>query len=165
MFGHFTASIFLVVIVHDSSSATRRMFSASLSLLTTAKSFPAHATKPSSCGTRSACASTPSTRMATAIGHRAFGSRPTLKTPSLCHVDGTRWSRCVSVSFTSSRVVFILICCQFWSSALFMVWQVWNLTNCKLKTNHFGHKGYLNCVTVSPDGSLCASGGKVKFQE
>ena len=38
---------------------------------------------------------------------------------------------------------------------------MWNLTNCKLKTNHFGHGGYLNCVTVSPDGSLCASGGKV----
>ena len=35
------------------------------------------------------------------------------------------------------------------------------MTNCKLKTNHFGHNGYLNCVTVSPDGSLCASGGKV----
>ena len=40
--------------------------------------------------------------------------------------------------------------------------QVWNLTNCKLKTNHFGHNGFLNCVTVSPDGSLCASGGKVR---
>lgn len=38
--------------------------------------------------------------------------------------------------------------------------QVWNLTNCKLKTNHFGHTGYLNAVAVSPDGSLCASGGK-----
>ncbi|KAK3712188.1 hypothetical protein QZH41_006447 [Actinostola sp. cb2023] len=37
---------------------------------------------------------------------------------------------------------------------------VWNLTNCRLKTNHVGHTGYLNCVTVSPDGSLCASGGK-----
>ena len=31
----------------------------------------------------------------------------------------------------------------------------------KLKTNHIGHTGYLNTVTVSPDGSLCASGGKV----
>lgn len=41
--------------------------------------------------------------------------------------------------------------------------QVWNLTNCKLKTNHFGHNDFLNCVTVSPDGSLCASGGKVSF--
>ena len=39
--------------------------------------------------------------------------------------------------------------------------QVWNLTNCKLKTNHFGHTGYLNAVAVSPDGSLCASGGKI----
>lgn len=29
-----------------------------------------------------------------------------------------------------------------------------------LQTNHIGHSGYLNCVTVSPDGSLCASGGK-----
>ena len=38
--------------------------------------------------------------------------------------------------------------------------KVWNLTNCKLKTNHYGHHGYLNTVTVSPDGSLCASGGK-----
>ncbi|NXH44226.1 RACK1 kinase, partial [Dicaeum eximium] len=37
---------------------------------------------------------------------------------------------------------------------------VWNLANCKLKTNHIGHTGYLNTVTVSPDGSLCASGGK-----
>merc|ERR1719361_73818 len=38
--------------------------------------------------------------------------------------------------------------------------KVWNLTNCKLKTNHYGHTGYLNTITVSPDGSLCASGGK-----
>ena len=36
--------------------------------------------------------------------------------------------------------------------------KVWNLTNCKLKTNHIGHTGYLNTVTMSPDGSLCASG-------
>lgn len=41
--------------------------------------------------------------------------------------------------------------------------QVWNLANCKLKTNHIGHTGYVNTVTVSPDGSLCASGGKVSF--
>ena len=43
-----------------------------------------------------------------------------------------------------------------------ILFKVWNLTNCKLKTNHIGHSGYLNCVTVSPDGSLCASGGKVR---
>ena len=40
--------------------------------------------------------------------------------------------------------------------------QVWNLTNCKLRHNLAGHTGYINTVTVSPDGSLCASGGKVR---
>jgi guanine nucleotide-binding protein subunit beta-2-like 1 protein len=39
--------------------------------------------------------------------------------------------------------------------------KVFNLTNCKLKSNLVGHTGYVNTVTVSPDGSLCASGGKV----
>jgi guanine nucleotide-binding protein subunit beta-2-like 1 protein len=38
--------------------------------------------------------------------------------------------------------------------------KVWNLDRCKLRTNLIGHKGYVNTVTVSPDGSLCASGGK-----
>jgi len=38
--------------------------------------------------------------------------------------------------------------------------KVWNLSNCKLRTDLIGHTGYLNTVTVSPDGSLCASGGK-----
>ena len=40
--------------------------------------------------------------------------------------------------------------------------QVWNLTNCKLRADLRGHTGYINTVTVSPDGSLCASGGKVR---
>jgi len=38
--------------------------------------------------------------------------------------------------------------------------KVWNLTRCTLRTNLIGHTGYINTVTVSPDGSLCASGGK-----
>lgn len=38
--------------------------------------------------------------------------------------------------------------------------KVWSLSNCKLRKNLVGHTGYLNTVTVSPDGSLCASGGK-----
>merc|ERR1712012_1267555 len=38
--------------------------------------------------------------------------------------------------------------------------KVWNLSNCKLKRDYRGHTGYLNTVTVSPDGSLCASGGR-----
>lgn len=38
--------------------------------------------------------------------------------------------------------------------------QVWELSKCKLRTNHYGHTGYINAVSVSPDGSLAASGGK-----
>jgi len=36
--------------------------------------------------------------------------------------------------------------------------KVWS--NCKLKFNLIGHTGYVNSVTISPDGSLCASGGE-----
>jgi len=38
--------------------------------------------------------------------------------------------------------------------------KVWNLTDCKLRTNLIGHTGVVYTVAVSPDGSLCASGGK-----
>jgi len=38
--------------------------------------------------------------------------------------------------------------------------KVWDLRECKLRFDLLGHEGYLNTVTVSPDGSLCASGGK-----
>jgi guanine nucleotide-binding protein subunit beta-2-like 1 protein len=38
--------------------------------------------------------------------------------------------------------------------------KVWDLTNCKLLHDLAGHDGYLNALTVSPDGSLCASGGR-----
>ncbi|EXB69124.1 Guanine nucleotide-binding protein subunit beta-like protein [Morus notabilis] len=38
--------------------------------------------------------------------------------------------------------------------------KVWNLSNCKLRNTLSGHGGYVNTVAVSPDGSLCASGGK-----
>ena len=38
--------------------------------------------------------------------------------------------------------------------------QVWELSKFKLKTNHYGHTGYINTISVSPDGSLAASGGK-----
>jgi guanine nucleotide-binding protein subunit beta-2-like 1 protein len=39
--------------------------------------------------------------------------------------------------------------------------KVLELTNQKLKWNMKGHKGHINTVTVSPDGSLCASGDKL----
>jgi len=39
--------------------------------------------------------------------------------------------------------------------------KVWTLEHwIKLRTNLHGHTSYINTVTVSPDGSLCASGGK-----
>jgi guanine nucleotide-binding protein subunit beta-2-like 1 protein len=39
--------------------------------------------------------------------------------------------------------------------------KVWELdAEFKLKKTLAGHTGYINTVTVSPDGSLCASGGK-----
>lgn len=46
------------------------------------------------------------------------------------------------------------------NDSLVLLTQVWDLANCRLKSDHRGHDGYLNTVTVSPDGSLCASGGK-----
>lgn len=63
------------------------------------------------------------------------------------------WASCVRFSPNTSNPIIV-------SSGWDRMVKVWNLTNCKLKTNHIGHSGYLNCVTVSPDGSLCASGGK-----
>jgi len=38
--------------------------------------------------------------------------------------------------------------------------KVWNLTNCRMKQNLTGHTAYVSTVTISPDGSLCASGGR-----
>jgi len=65
----------------------------------------------------------------------------------------TEWVSCVRFSPNTANP--IIVSCG-WDKLV----KVWNLTNCKLKTNLVGHTGYLNTVTVSPDGSLCASGGK-----
>jgi len=67
----------------------------------------------------------------------------------------TDWVSCVRFSPNTANPIIV-------SSGWDKTVKVWNLTNCKLKTNHYGHSGTLNCVTVSPDGSLCASGGKDK---
>ncbi|XP_039273122.1 small ribosomal subunit protein RACK1-like [Styela clava] len=63
------------------------------------------------------------------------------------------WVSCVRFSPNSGNPV--IVSCG-WDKMV----KVWNLTNCKLKTNHYGHTAFCNGVTVSPDGSLCASGGK-----
>lgn len=38
--------------------------------------------------------------------------------------------------------------------------KVWDLKGCNLKTNLMAHTAAVQAVTISPDGSLCASGGK-----
>ncbi|KAK9474723.1 40S ribosomal protein RACK1 [Dipodascopsis tothii] len=38
--------------------------------------------------------------------------------------------------------------------------KVWNLAEGTLQTDHVGHTGYINALTISPDGTLCATGGK-----
>lgn len=86
----------------------------------------------------------------------------------------TNWVSCVR--FSPSTANPIIVSCG-WDRVV----KVWSLTNCKLQYDHLGHSEYLNTVslsvvasmraasrltppakqvTVSPDGSLCASGGK-----
>jgi len=68
--------------------------------------------------------------------------------------DGhTDWVSCVRFSPNTQNP---LIVSGGWDKAV----KVWSLANLKLMTNLLGHTGYVNTVTVSPDGSLCASGGK-----
>jgi len=68
--------------------------------------------------------------------------------------DGhSEWVSCVRFPPTANAPVIV-------SAGWDKVVKVWGLNNCRLRTNLVGHNGYLNTVTVSPDGSLCASGGK-----
>jgi len=66
------------------------------------------------------------------------------------HAD---WVSCVRFSPNVNNPIIV-------SSGWDKTVKVWNLSNCKLRTNLVGHKGYVNAVTISPDGSLCASGGR-----
>jgi len=63
------------------------------------------------------------------------------------------WVTCVRFSPNSDEPVIVSASCD-WTV------KVWNLQKCKLRFNLCGHNSKINCVTVSPDGSLCASGGK-----
>lgn len=67
-----------------------------------------------------------------------------------CH---NGWVSCVRFSPNTTNPLIV-------SSGWDKMVKVWSLTNCKLRNNHIGHTGYLNTVTISPDGSLCASGGR-----
>lgn len=65
----------------------------------------------------------------------------------------TGWVSSVKFSPSSERP---LIVSGGWDKLV----KVWDLSNVKLSNNLIGHTGYINSVTISPDGSLCASGGK-----
>lgn len=65
----------------------------------------------------------------------------------------TEWVSCVRFS---PNVANPLVISASWDKTV----KVWNLRDFKLKDTLTGHTGYVNTVAVSPDGSLCASGGK-----
>jgi len=65
----------------------------------------------------------------------------------------TDWISCVVFSPSAKMP---LIVSAGWDKLV----KVWNLSNCKLRTNLVGHTGVVYTTAVSPDGSLCASGGK-----
>ncbi|KRY55875.1 Guanine nucleotide-binding protein subunit beta-2-like 1 [Trichinella britovi] len=67
-----------------------------------------------------------------------------------CHQE---WVSCVRFSPNKNNP--IIVSCA-WDKTI----KVWTLANCRLKNTFNKHEGYLNAVTVSPDASLCASGGK-----
>jgi guanine nucleotide-binding protein subunit beta-2-like 1 protein len=66
------------------------------------------------------------------------------------HAD---WVSCVRFSPSGDNPIFVS---AGWDKTV----KVWSLLTFTLKADLLGHTGYINTVTVSPDGSLCASGGK-----
>eukprot|EP00922_Rhytidocystis_sp_ex-Travisia-forbesii_P006010 GHVS01008719.1.p1 GENE.GHVS01008719.1~~GHVS01008719.1.p1 ORF type:complete len:322 (+),score=34.20 GHVS01008719.1:70-1035(+) len=65
----------------------------------------------------------------------------------------TDWVSCVRFSPSAKQP--LIVSCG-WDKLV----KVWNLSDCTLRTNLAGHTAVLYTVTISPDGSLCASGGK-----
>lgn len=70
--------------------------------------------------------------------------------------DGSGHNGWVSCVRFSPNIALPTIVSASWDKTV----KVWNLTNCKNRCTLAGHSGYVNTVAVSPDGSLCASGGK-----
>merc|ERR1711865_545636 len=58
----------------------------------------------------------------------------------------TDWVSCVRFSPSAKNP--LIVSCG-WDKLI----KVWNLNNCKLKTNLAGHTGVLYTITISPDGS------------
>jgi guanine nucleotide-binding protein subunit beta-2-like 1 protein len=67
-----------------------------------------------------------------------------------CHTD---WVSCVRFSPAGESPLMV-------SGGWDNVVKVWSLSDFRCMHTLRGHTGYINAVTVSPDGSLCASAGK-----
>jgi guanine nucleotide-binding protein subunit beta-2-like 1 protein len=80
------------------------------------------------------------------LGH----CKNTLAGPQNGHND---WVSCVRFSPVLDHNIFVT---AGWDRYV----KLWSLTNCSLTKDLIGHTGYVNTVAISPDGSLCASGGK-----
>lgn len=65
----------------------------------------------------------------------------------------SEWVSCVKYSPNPERP--IIVSCG-WDKLV----KVWHAETFKLQCIFHGHNGYINAITVSPDASLCASGGK-----
>ena len=68
----------------------------------------------------------------------------------------TRHTDWVSCTRVSPNPVNPLIVSGGWDKKV----NVWSLSSLEMEASMEGHTGYVNTVTMSPDGSLCASGGK-----
>ncbi|KAI8381231.1 guanine nucleotide-binding protein subunit beta-2-like 1 [Radiomyces spectabilis] len=71
----------------------------------------------------------------------------------LTHDGHSEWVSCVR--FSPNPAVPVVVSAS-WDKLV----KVWDLQKMRLRTNFIGHNGYINTVAISPDGSLCASGGK-----
>ncbi|KAK0428491.1 hypothetical protein QR680_010835 [Steinernema hermaphroditum] len=89
------------------------------------------------------------------------GSVKVWNTIGQCKMDFSGFDRCGHRDWVSS-VRFIpksddlMVVSGSWDRKV----KVWDLYDARNETDHVGHTGYVNTVCVSPDGSLCASGGK-----
>ena len=71
---------------------------------------------------------------------------------TFCEKNATSWISKVLFLPTKNN---LFLSCD-WDGVI----KIWDILSNQVKNRLFGHKGYIQSITISPDGSLCASGGK-----